>query len=169
MLYTITTYADQGSDNLKAKWEVLAAEYEKGTQDFPRYAVRDRQTPWLPENWPIESSTKFVRYFYARSYTVPPSIVDGEQIIAPWAKEYFKNGTKEIITNRLEDLGIQGFRPLSKEEDKILSSEVLPDKFTAASSKELRGYYCLWISLNSVLWERIKERHQEFDAWLNCR
>jgi len=154
--------------------EESAKDLTKGTSWQPRVS------PPFPLAWPPDGSGAVDYYAYAFSFD--PRLADGERLGAPWARVRVEGRRGEpgleLLTKRIEDRGIQGVRPLSKQEaaivrdsaaveEKLLSILVSRQRWPILAD-DVREYYCLWVSVNAVT-KDIRPHHEAFFAWLDCR
>jgi hypothetical protein len=154
--------------------EESAKEVAKGT------SWRPRVSPPFPLAWPPDGGGAVD--YYAFAFSFDPRLADGERLGAPWARVRVEGRSGdprlEILTRRIEDRGIQGVRPLSKQEaavlrdtaameEKLLGILVSRQRWPIAAD-DVREYYCLWVGLNAVARD-IRPRHEAFFAWLDCR
>jgi hypothetical protein len=87
-------------------------------------------------------------YAYASSFAF--GVMDAEYIAAPWAVVSWDPRSQELLveplSDQLEDLGLQGVRPLSRDEG--LSLQALWSESPGAARR-------LWNELNGVIASRI--------------
>ncbi|WP_225413964.1 hypothetical protein [Stigmatella hybrida] len=126
----------------------------------------------LPMTWPLVEPT-FAFYAYARGMN-PMRLRDGEFVGPTWARiTWSTHGQKlELIRldTRLTSHGVQGVRPLRKEELEILRVkplEVLLGPRTKAEDQQLKSYYCLQRSVGNIPPEAVTA-HAAFFEWLGC-
>jgi hypothetical protein len=70
-------------------------------------------TPPLPETWPPVREGAVIWYCYAEGFR--PGLMDGVEIAAPWGRIVLFPGGEpafELLGAEIEELGIQGIRPL---------------------------------------------------------
>lgn len=111
-----------------------------------------RVSPPFPATWPSSKDAPVVFYVYATKFN-PMRIMDGVHVAAPWAEIQVDptNASPPKVTikkKKLVDIGIQGVRPLKKEE---INSQ------------------CAWIKNNSVIAKQIEPLQQSFFASLECK
>lgn len=138
---------------------------------------RYRVSPPFPVSWPASKDAPIVFYVFATKLD-PRHIMDGEHVAAPWAEIELdpKDTASPKITikkKRLVDLGIQGVRPLSKEETAAYKTmDIAQDAVISSSGKKnavIRSAYCAWIKNNSVIFRQIEPVQRSFFDWLECK
>jgi len=153
--------------------EAAAKDLTRGTFWSPAVS------PPFPLAWPPDGSGAADYYAFATAFD--PRLADGRRLGGPWARVHVEGrGEPRLVglASRIEDRGIQGVRPLSKQEvtvfrdaaameDKLLSILVSPQRIPIVAD-DVREYYCLWVSVNGVA-QDIRPRHEAFFAWLDCR
>lgn len=133
-----------------------------------------RISPPFPAEWPANKDHQVIFYAFAAMIN-PQKISDGEHIAAPWATVRLDAAgltppTITIIEKSPVDLGIQGVRPLNKEEtDSYKDMGFAEDAILKSSdSNAVKKAYCVWIKNNSVISGKIKLSQQSFFDWLKC-
>lgn len=106
---------------------------------------------WAPSLTPI-LTTGHIRVVYAYATSLPFGVADAVAVAAPWAVVLFESqagGAKVAqMSDRVMELGLQGFRPLSNDELEGL--------------KELKGLspsraaLQLWLELNGVIGQEVQ-------------
>jgi len=139
-------------------------------------------SPAFPSVWPPESNLALVYYVYAIGHA-PRSLVDGVYVAAPWACVEVDLKRKlspkfKLLSNRIREIGIEGVRPLFREELAIFAKKEAAETFLGnlkslpdekeKSVSELRRYYCTWLKLKGEIVEEIRPFHKEFFKWLRC-
>jgi hypothetical protein len=126
----------------------------------------------LPMTWPLVEPT-FAFYAYARGMN-PMRLRDGEFVGPTWAKITWSTHGQKLELTRLDTWltshGVQGVRPLQKEELAILKVkplEVLLGPRTEAKDQQLKSYYCLQRSVGNIPPEAVTA-HSAFFQWLGC-
>ena len=115
-----------------------------------------------------------VRYSFAMRLN--PSVSDGAEMAAPWAKSTLNSTGKivvEQLSARLRPLGLQGVRPLRSEEIALLGREQeVEQRFLVggkpATDGVVRDFTCSWISRQGVVAAAIMPLHPSFERWLAC-
>ncbi|WP_338665659.1 hypothetical protein VQH23_10875 [Pararoseomonas sp. SCSIO 73927] len=129
-------------------------------------------SPAFPVAWPPQGSLR--RYAFA--YRHRPSLADGVEVAAPWAAAETGPGTLGRIislSSELTPLGIQGVRPLSGEETRLIGREAEVARILLAPPDEagaalVRAFHCNWASRNGLGARAIAPHHPAFIAWLGC-
>jgi hypothetical protein len=132
-----------------------------------------RLTAPFPMAWPSVEQT-FAFYAVARGMN-PGVLRDGEYVGPTWARiTCSAQGLKlelTLLDTRLESRGVQGVRPLRREEMEILKLKPLDALLgarTAATDAQLKAYYCLQRSLGNIPPEAVTA-HAAFFTWLDCK
>ena len=131
-------------------------------------------SPPFPATWPQPPGGTVVRYAFAMRLN--PTVADGAEMSAPWAKST-RSATGVIaierLSNRLRPLGIQGVRPLRSSEIAVGDREpemarLLFAGGTAATNGVVREVTCAWIARQGVVAAAIMPLHPSFTKWLAC-
>lgn len=135
---------------------------------------RHALAPVVPATWPPDGSV--VTLVYASGHRM--GLADGEQVAAPFARIVTASGNDRLETlgSTLVDRGIQGVRPMRREEMAVPHATKLDATvraLTAASvqappSPELKASYCQWKSLNGIIAPDIVAAQPAFFRWLGC-
>jgi hypothetical protein len=139
-----------------------------------------RLSPPVPATWPPTGKGGY--YVYAFAAGARPSVHDGEEVAAPWARAVI-DGTNQRVEDlgQLKRLGMQGVRPLSGSTVEILKTaeaaeqEVVALTRTAAPKSGppkpapvVQRYYCQWSFDNAVIAAELQRLHPDFWKWLGC-
>jgi len=139
-------------------------------------------SPPFPLDWPPVPRSRFRYYVYAVGNDISGNLMDGCHIAAPWAlvdlsvQEKIDPGII-VVSNKLEDIGIQGVEPISESEQKVYerandiqrylcSLQALPEE-SSEEIQNLRDYYNNWLKDNGVLATTISPHHKRFFEWLS--
>lgn len=142
-----------------------------------------QSSPPLPCAWPAQGSGKVCYYLYSQA--TDPRLADGVRVAAPWAKAVADlrlpspEPRIEMLGMRLEELGIQGHRPLSGGELAIVKTGDAAKGgleawvagrpgLSPGSLAEIKTYYCQWKRNNGVIAAALAPQQAEFFAWLAC-
>ena len=141
-----------------------------------------RLTPAFPCDWPVQKGAMLCYYAYA--YTLDPRLADGERIAQAWGKVTVAPSVEgkpefKILLKEVKELGIQGVRPLRKEEIEIIKTadsveQTLVkwmssgEKIVNSDLKSFKDFYCLWIQNNGVIAQEIQKFHPDFFGGLGC-
>ncbi|MEK7276202.1 MAG: hypothetical protein AAB427_02530, partial [Chloroflexota bacterium] len=107
-------------------------------------------------------------------------LMDAVRVAAPWARveKYLSESLlpkTELIADAIREIGIQGVRPISRDEVVVSDSGApiesllarlsgsLDENLTTRSVKE---YYRFWQANNGVVAGEIQPRHGEFFRWV---
>lgn len=127
-----------------------------------------RLTPALPAQWPPTSnSAPVVRYAYGAAFD--PSI-HGERNSAPFAMvEIAGDGATKVtqLTKALEQLEIQGVRPITKGEAELQSGDLIAPA-RAGQMSSLRVPWCTWKRNHGVVSKHLEQKHAAFFEALQC-
>jgi hypothetical protein len=139
-------------------------------------------SPPFPLDWPPVPGSRFRYYIYAVGNDISGNLRDGCHVAAPWALvdlsvEEELDPEITVVSNKLQDIGIQGVEPLSQREQEVYerandiqrylcSLQALP-KESSEEIRNLREYYCNWSRNNGMLETRIKPHHKRFFEWLS--
>jgi hypothetical protein len=114
----------------------------------------------------------------------PQSLADGTYVTAPWGRiEMHSKGnipSKFLrLSRKLREIGIQGVRPLSREETLVYEKKDVAETYLGVLASlpddiqkdvgVLREYYCTWCRHNGVISEEIRTQHIPFFVWLGCK
>ncbi|MGE6758266.1 hypothetical protein ACQKGO_09665 [Corallococcus interemptor] len=126
----------------------------------------------LPMTWPLVEPT-FAFYAYARGMN-PMRLRDGEFVGPTWARITWsaKDQKPELtrLDTKLTSHGVQGVRPLTKDEVetlKVKPLDLLLSPRTKATDQQLKSYYCLQRSVGNIPPEAVTA-HAAFFKWLDC-
>jgi len=173
--------------------QVLDSEWKKtnpvsqpphSTKAIPAFVSWDYYvSPPVPAQWPPGADQRLYYYIYAMGVN-PQSLADGTYISAPWGRiEMQSKGNTPPkffrLPHELREIGIQGVRPLSREESMVYEKKdaaetylrslaSLPDD-THKDVGVLREYYCTWYRHNGAIAEEIRAQHLPFFTWLGCK
>jgi hypothetical protein len=114
---------------------------------------------------------------YAFAMRLKPGVADGGEMAAPWARitQSSSGATMvEQLSFRLQPLGIQGVRPLSRAELPLIAREQeVADRLLAGGDQFddglVRDFTCGWIGRLGVVAAAITPRYPAFVRWLACR
>lgn len=165
---------------VEKEWQRLKSSYSFTPSHTQSIAWVYRFTPPLPLLWPPKASHNMVFYGYPQGLT-PGPLADGEHIGEPWVKVEVvaaRAPRVRVLLEEIKSLGIQGVRPLSKDETRMerhqeqgprLVTELarLPKNDEPAVEK-IRSYYCMWIRHNGVIAKHLAGTHADFFEWLQC-
>ena len=139
-------------------------------------------TPYFPSVWPIDKNVELVSYGYIERSN-SGAIADGVELSEPFLSVSFKLPTAisstmgRLVELKVGDLKyeIQGMRPLNGSEsefaskhlkrgwvDESLSIWKIREKIGSKLTSEDQQFFCMWAKLNTVIFHKIKDRHQEF-------
>lgn len=134
----------------------------------------------FPQSWPPRPENALVYYAFPSGKDFG-RLVDAELVGAPWARITMHAGLPlqvELVEKKIIKVGIQGVRPLRQEEKEVydlegtvkayISELKAPPDESDPGAKQLRRFYCTWISHNGVLAEQILRDHEAFFDWLAC-
>jgi hypothetical protein len=169
---------------------LLDAEWEKTRTGFHWPFSMQAGTLWdyyvsppFPAQWPPDADRRFYYYIYAMGQN-PQKLSDGSYLSAPWGRIEVvrKRNIPPIfmrLSKKLIEIGIQGVRPLSREEALIYENKEAAETYLgtldsspAEDSKNaqlLREYFCTWCRHNGVISEEISKLHTPFFLWLRCK
>ncbi len=175
------TFRAQVEALVQAEWRSVKASSRKATAS-PRDSVSwsYRITPPLPASWPPGGKGQVCYYAFAGG--LRPALADAEVVAAPWARVVMdatgrQNPGLEILTPQLQELGIQGVRPLTKEEISIWDSRDAVEQEIYGLSRSvtrpdgagrLKEFYCLFLKTHGAVGKAVRSRHREFFDWLGC-
>lgn len=154
------------NQEMQAKIEKKWTEVAKGNQDiYWEYVV----TPGFPAKWPDDKDKTEYYYVYARGRDIKGGLIDAERVSMPWARIEVSPGAQRFVkmSEGIEKIGVQGVRPLNKDEVKIIDEH--KKRRRQGGSLYQKDYYCFWLSTNGVIAENIRPRHENFFNWLGCR
>jgi hypothetical protein len=166
---------------------LLDAEWKKTRSGCCRPFSKSADVSWnyyvsppFPVQWPPDGDQRLFYYIYAMGHS-PQNLSDGVYISAPWGR-IEAVGAGNIppkftrLSKELMEIGIQGVRPISREEGSIyekrevaeayLETLVLPPAENNKSVQLLREYFCTWSRHNGVISEEIGKLHTPFFLWL---
>jgi hypothetical protein len=126
-----------------------------------------RLTPVLPEPWP--EPTEVLVFAYAAGLAV--GVSDGETVSNAFAVAHLRAGLEphvERLPGTLEKMGIQGIRPLRRDEIDLVGAAARIQEQLAASpgalSRQVIAYYRHWLNVAGVIAARLPESQQRFFA-----
>jgi hypothetical protein len=140
-------------------------------------------SPPFPAQWPPGADQRLYYYIYAMGLN-PQSLKDGTYVSAPWGRiEMQSKGNTPPkffrLAHELREIGIQGVRPLSREESMVYEKKDIAETYlhaltslpddTHKDAGVLREYYCTWSMNNGVIAEEIRNQHIPFFTWLGCK
>jgi hypothetical protein len=166
---------------------LVQAEWKKLRDKLPRAASPQEFTSWeyqltppIPAAWPPDGQG--IVYYYAFAYGTRMDLRDAQSFAAPWARITVEGESAprlEILEKAIQQVGIQGVRPLREEEARILSQRAVVEgqihRLTAKTSlagidpRPLREYFQFWCSTHGVIAEQLRPRHPQFFAWAGCK
>ncbi|MFP2908910.1 hypothetical protein ACLESD_28445 [Pyxidicoccus sp. 3LFB2] len=155
------------------KWKETLALKKGNPADAAFIGWQTRLSDPFPMAWPSVEQTLV---FYALARGMNPMVLrDGEYVGPTWARIIYsaRNHQAELtlLDDRLESRGVQGVRPLRREEFEVLKRkplELLLRERTADEEQQLKAYYCLQRSLGNIPPEAVAA-HADFFQWLDCR
>jgi hypothetical protein len=131
---------------------------------------------WLPT-----SALRLCFYAYASGNSLERPLADGIHVAAPWARVEVEPAAGlvvrvEQLSPETREVGIQGVRPVSREElaiyDERASVEAylrglraLPEAGTAETQR-LQRYYRTWLKYNGTIARAIQAYHEAYFAWV---
>jgi hypothetical protein len=125
-------------------------------------------TPQFPAEFPAKSGTLLVCYGFAYG-TNFTRLRDGAYVLSPWAKVATNpsaGASRVELLGPPKQLGIQGVRPLRKEETEILQTpDVERHLLEPHPPAAVKAYYRLWIANNAVLAGALQSAHKSFFDW----
>jgi hypothetical protein len=142
-----------------------------------------RISPPFPSHWPADGSLQLIYYVYAAGSS-PRRLIDGEYYAAPWGRvQVDPRGTGgpkfKPLSKNLKEIGIQGVKPLTKEEAAFFEKGAAAEAYLATltslpdeNEKDvlmLRQYYCPWCRFNELFVREIRPAHEQFFRWLGCK
>ena len=165
-----------------AEWKKTRTETGGGDSGPPDRSWTPVVTPPFPSRWPPEGNRRAVRYLYATSFD--PQVMDGVRVAAPWGHLECSGGDRRQprfvrMAGTIREIGIQGVRPITKEEMAIYEKggmaesclqalAGLPDESDPGASL-LRNYYRTWCGHNGVIVGEIVSLYEPFFRWAGCR
>lgn len=174
---------DKMKSLLDPEWEKLKPNPVPQSNEVPNKWWMYYISPPFPSIWPPKPNLRLYYYAYAQGLDFTGGLVDAVYIAASWARVKLdikgnKSPELERLSNRIEEIGIQGIRPLSEEEMAIFEKgasaqaflgnlTTLPDR-KEQSVSELIDYYCTWLRLNAAIASDIRSFHEAFFKWLQC-
>ena len=140
-----------------------------------------RLTQPIPTNWTGSRFEALDYYVYSRLFD--PNIGSGERVSKAWLRiRRTPSGTAEpeALSDRIEEAGIQGVRPLSIDEIQIYDTQrkvgqllsqslVEHSKMTRKDANLVRNFYSIWQNGNGVIVKDIRCYHRSFFKWLDRR
>jgi len=168
---------------------LLDAEWKKTRSGFQLPFLKPAGVSWdyyvsppFPVQWPPDADHRFFYYIYAMGHN-PQNLVDGAYISAPWGRiEAAGTGNSPPkfirLAKKLIEIGIQGERPINREEALIYEKREAAETYLGTLSlipnendkgaQLLREYFCTWCRHNGVIAEEIRKLHKPFFLWLGC-
>jgi hypothetical protein len=139
----------------------------------------------LPAPWPPTADRKLHYYVYAIGQDVSGGLSDGHFLAAPWARvvgspEGESSLKLEFFNNKIEPIGIQGVRHLTREEhelyerwpeQKVLTyfADLKAARHTSKpETPDFKKFFCTLIRHNGI-YTRLRPRHEGFFRWLKCQ
>jgi len=161
------------------EWARMGSE---GSTDREGVIWRCQISPPFPLDWPPVRRSRFRHYVYAVGNDISGNLIDGCHVAAPWAlvdssAEEKADPEITVVSNKLEDIGIQGVEPLAEHDHKVYerandiqrylcSLQSLPEE-GSEEIRNLREYYNNWSRNNGALETKIKPHHKRFFEWLS--
>ncbi len=142
-----------------------------------------RISPPFPSHWPPDGSLQLIYYVYAGGSS-PLRLIDGEYVAAPWGRVEVdprgSGGPKFMsLSKKLKEIGIQGVKPLTKEEAAFFEKEAAAEAYLATLTslpdenekdvRMVRQYFCAWFQFNGHIVREIRPAHEQFFRWLGCK
>ena len=138
----------------------------------------------LPSSWPLNKDTQLIYYGYGQGMRF--SLMDAVIIAKPWVKIlqpiHHQQGHREspkveVISQILEELGIQGVRPVVRdtneaeirinlEKNMFIAAQEFNDP-NSALSHELYAFYRNWLRFNGVIINELRSLHTAFFEMLS--
>ena len=178
-----TTLLEHLKPELDAEWQKIEPKIKslpKGLQGiFWQYVI----SPPFPSMWPPDSNSSLCFYLYAVGHDIRGRLADGAHVSAPWGRVEVDLRSKtpskfKPLTSKLKAIGIQGVRPVSKDEAAVYERREFAETYlgtltTFPDEKEkavldLKKYYCTWFNHNGVIAKELHAHHKEFFHWLGC-
>lgn len=165
---------------LDAEWEKLNANPISPSMEPPRRLWAYEISPPFPSLWPPTRDLTLYYYVYAEGHDFSGGLADGVYIASPWGRiEVDSKGRAapkfQLLSTKIEEIGIQGVRPLTEEEVSIYESgetiEAYLSSLTSLPHKkdkpvsDLRRYYSAWCRDFGIARE-IRPLHKAFFGWL---
>jgi hypothetical protein len=130
----------------------------------------------------LAAGGKGVVYYYAFAYGMRIDLKDAQLVAAPWARitsEGESTPRLEILEQEIKQIGVQGVRPLRKEEIKMFDQRAaieeqiqtlsMKTSLHATDAKRLKEFFQLWCSTHGVIAEQLQPKHPEFFDWVGCK
>lgn len=126
-----------------------------------------RISPPFPSTWPARGGGVDYYYVYADGHDIRNMIADGAFVAAPWARIDVSGSVQKFVqlSKKLEQLGIQGVRPLERKEIQTIERAQRRKRTDYAGR---RDYYCLWLATHGMIAESIRPDNRAFFTWLAC-
>jgi hypothetical protein len=163
-LFFLTAAPMPFDDLLKPAWKAMP------TETKPTVFWDYRVAPPLPSEWPMAPRSTLVRWVYGAGRDV--NLSDGERIAAPWARlDVGADGalTLTTLSKRLDVIGTQGVRPVSKDDaETVRRVHQADDALRKNDLAQVRAGYCLWRSWNGAIAGHLEAKHAAFFAALDC-
>jgi len=165
-----------------AEWEKTRRETDGEFSDSPGRSWTPAVTPPFPTRWPPERDHLVVRYLYATCFD--PQVMDGVRVGAPWGRLECSGGDRRRprfvrMAGSIREIGIQGVRPVTKEEMAIYEKSGIAESGLRAlvgmpyesdpGTPPLRNYYRAWCGHNGVIVSEIASLHEPFFRWTGRR
>lgn len=150
--------------------------------DRPLIAWSYQITPPFPSEWPLRPKNRLVYYVYATGHDMSGRLADGVYIAAPWVQvEKPLNGEQPVeirmLNTELRTVGIQGIRPLSRDEVLFGQEEPIERWFAillqsmpnpdSQALRALKRFYQSWCSQNGAILETFSAEHRAFLQWVS--
>jgi len=168
---------------LDAEWRKMESKMEVQPKRPPGVFWDYVISPPFPSIWPPDKNSCLYYYAYAAGHDLRGGLADGVHVTAPWGRVEVEIGRRtslefKPLASRIKTIGIQGVRPISKDELAIYEGKesaetylgtlpTLPDE-NEKGVIELKKYYCTWCNHNGVIVEEIRQHHKQFFRWLGC-
>lgn len=172
---------------MKAKiWETVnmtwTARHYQGKDNFDGDSdakLGPRLSPPIPAVWPPTGKGGYFVYAFAAGPR--PSLHDGEEVGAPWARATIDGANQRVDDlGQLKRLGMQGVRALGAPETEIAhtadaAAQVVVTLTRTPAPKPVpkpapivQRYYCQWSFYNAVVAAELQRLHPDFWKWLGC-
>jgi hypothetical protein len=165
---------------VKAEWTKIRAKLPRAgsPQEFTSWEYQ--LTPPIPAAWPPDGQG--VVYYYAFAYGTRMDLRDAQLVAVPWARITVDGESTprlEILEKEIKQVGIQGVRPLRKEEIEIFAQRAAVEEqirklatktfLAGIDPQPLREFFQFWCSTHGVVAEQLRPRHPQFFAWVGCK
>ncbi len=112
--------------------------------------------------------------WYAYASRMIPTLADGVEVSHPWAWLELPLGKDaqvdtQVLSSKMDVLGIQGVRPLSAAELKLLQGQPPLWKLLqeGQATDEVKQRVKQWMSVNGTIFAAVASHHQTFVNWVN--